>query len=81
MVERSFEEDIPPVIDTSPLILLTKADLLHLLQMFYQKVFVPAAVAAEIQIYGQADLTFQALAQTNWLAIVETPSIPEPIQA
>ena len=29
MVERSFEQDIPPVIDTSPLILLTKADLLH----------------------------------------------------
>lgn len=73
MVER-------PAINASPLILLTKAGLLNLLQLVSQEVVVPAAVAMEIQQYGVRDLTAQALTQTNWLVVVETPPVPEPIQ-
>ncbi|GET39214.1 DUF3368 domain-containing protein [Microseira wollei] len=81
MVEQSSEAAVSPVIDSSPLILLTKANLLSLLQMFYPEVLVPSAVATEIQQYGETDVTFQALTQTDWLVIVETPSVPEPIGA
>jgi len=46
VVEQSSEVAIPPIIDSSPLILLTKANLLHLLQMFYPEVLVPSTVAS-----------------------------------
>lgn len=74
MVER-------PAINASPLILLTKAGLLGLLRSVSQEVIVPAAVAMEIQQYGVRDVTSQAIAQTNWLVVVETPPVPELIQS
>jgi predicted nucleic acid-binding protein len=80
VVERSPGAATPPVIDSSPLILLAKANLLGLLQMFYPEVLVPSTVAAEIRQYGTTDVTFQSLIQTEWLVIVETPSIPEPVR-
>lgn len=70
-----------PAINASPLILLTKAGLLDLLQLLSQEVVVPAAVAMEIQQYGVRDLTAQAIAQTKWLVVVETPPVPELIQS
>jgi predicted nucleic acid-binding protein len=70
-----------PAINASPLILLTKAGLLDFLQLLSQEVVVPAAVAMEIQQYGARDVTSQALAQTNWLVVVETPPVPELIQS
>lgn len=74
MVER-------PAINASPLILLTKAGLLDLLQSVSQEVVVPSAVAMEIQQYGARDITARAIAQTNWLVVVDTPPVPEPIQS
>ena len=71
---------LPPVIDASPLIFLTKADRLNFLQFFYPEVFVPKAVATQIQQYGEADITFQALVQTRWLVILETQAVPQMIQ-
>ena len=79
MAERT--PTLPPVIDTSPLIFLTKANYLHLLQLIYPTVLVPQRVATEIQQYGEADLTVQALQVTDWLLVIETPAIPEAIQA
>lgn len=70
----------PPVIDTSPLIFLTKADYLHLLQFSYPKVLVPQIVALEIQQYGEADPTFQTLQATEWLVAINPIPIPETIQ-
>lgn len=81
MVERSPEVATLPIIDSSPLILLTKANWLSLLQMFYPEVLVPSTVAAEIRQYGTTDVTFQSLIQTEWLVIVETPPVPEPVRA
>lgn len=54
-----------PAINASPLILLTKAGLLDLLQSVSQEIVVPAAVAMEIQQYGVRDVTAQALAPSN----------------
>jgi predicted nucleic acid-binding protein len=81
VVEGSPEVLTSPVIDSSPLILLTKAKLLNILQIFYPEVLVPSTVATEIRQYGTTDVTFQSLIQTEWLVIVETPSVPESVRA
>lgn len=70
-----------PAINASPLILLTKAGLLNLLQLLSQEIVVPAAVATEIGQYGETDVTAAALAQTEWLVVVETPPVSELIQS
>jgi len=66
----------PPIIDASPLIFLTKANQLDLLQQVVNgEVLVPVAVEAEIQQYGEKDVTVQALAKTSWLFVVKTPPV------
>lgn len=65
-----------PAINTSPLIFLTKGGVLELLQIASQEIVVPAAVATEIEQYGETDVTAIALAQTDWLVVVETPPVP-----
>lgn len=67
--------DSPPVIDASPLIFLTKADLLALLQYRYEVVLVTSTVATEIKRYGQTDITYRLLQSTEWLKVVK--SLPE----
>jgi predicted nucleic acid-binding protein len=69
-----------PAINTSPLIFLTKGGVLELLQIASQEIVVPAAVATEIEQYGETDVTAIALAQTDWLVVVETPPVPTVIQ-
>jgi len=76
-----IEQSPPPVINTSPLIFLTKADLLYLLEARYSTVLLPSTVANEIQQYGTSDLTYQVIQSNDWLVTVETPSIPTPIRA
>jgi predicted nucleic acid-binding protein len=70
-----------PVINTSPLIFLTKGGFLDLLQVISSSVIVPDAVAAEIQAYGSADVTAVALNNTDWLVVQETPPVPNVIQS
>jgi len=69
------------VVNASPLIFLSKAGLLHFLQLAGNRVIVPAAVAMEIRQREKSDPTVQALEQTQWLEIVETPPVPSLIQA
>lgn len=69
------------VVNASPLIFLSKVGLLHFLQLAGSTVMVPAAVAREIRQREASDLTVQALEQTVWLEIVETPPAPSLIQA
>ena len=69
------------VVNASPVIFLAKAGLLHFLPLAGGRVIVPAAVAMEIRRREASDLTVQALAQTEWLEIVETPPVPPLIQA
>lgn len=70
-----------PAINASPLILLAKTGLLDLLQLLSQEIVVPAAVMREIEQYGEMDLTVQAIAQINWLVVVEISPVPESIQS
>ncbi|MEH2364038.1 hypothetical protein [Nostoc sp.] len=46
-----------PAINTSPLIFLTKGGFLDLLLLMGSSIIVPDAVAAEIQAYGEIDVT------------------------
>lgn len=70
-----------PVINTSPLIFLTKSGFLNLLQIVSPEIIVPQTVASEIQAYGQTDITAMTLAVTSWLVEVATPSVPAIIQS
>lgn len=70
-----------PAINTSPLIFLTKGNYLSLLQVVSPTFIVPDVVATEVQAYGDFDVTAQALAQTEWLKIRETPPVPSLIQS
>ncbi len=69
------------VVNASPLIFLSRAGLMDLLQLISSEVVVPEAVAFEIEVRGNSDPTAQALATTSWLLVTPTPPIPAQIQA
>ncbi|MDJ1180215.1 hypothetical protein PJF56_15230 [Roseofilum sp. BLCC_M91] len=56
-----------PAIDTSPLIFLSKASLIDLLQAFSPEILVPQAVVIEVTAYGEEDITVKTLNETDWL--------------
>lgn len=62
-----------PAVNTSPLIFLSKGGFLDLLQLLSATIIVPQAVATEIVAYGKDDPTAQALSQTDWLVVRDTP--------
>lgn len=70
-----------PVINASPLIYLSKARLLHLLQLLGPEILVPQAVATEILERGSSDTTAQAIETVEWLQIIETPTVVPIIQS
>jgi predicted nucleic acid-binding protein len=70
-----------PAVNASPLIFLTRAGLLDLLQLAHPEIVVPAAVAEEIQRRGPHDPATRAIASTPWLEVVATPQVPAAIQA
>lgn len=70
-----------PAINASPLIFLSRAGLLDLLQLFSTEIIVPEAVATEIGRRGSGDPTAQALAGATWLVVTQTPPVPPQIQA
>lgn len=70
-----------PAVNASPLVFLSRGGLLDLLRLAGDEIAVPAAVAAEIQRRGPADLTARAIAEMDWLVVVQTPPVPAIIQA
>ncbi|PTN34433.1 MULTISPECIES: DUF3368 domain-containing protein [Desulfonatronum] len=68
------------VVNASPLIFLSKAGMIDLLQQAASNVVVPWPVAEEVQQRGQNDVTAQALRNAEWLSVVPSPSIPVRIQ-
>ncbi|MGI0483183.1 DUF3368 domain-containing protein [Geminocystis sp. CENA526] len=68
------------VINTSPLIFLSKAGLIDLLRVVNKQIIVPKAVWDEIYTYGEEDLTAKVVVNTQWLVVRETPSVPIIIQ-
>jgi predicted nucleic acid-binding protein len=68
-------------VNTSPLIFLTRVNLLDLLQLAAPEIAVPAPVADEIRRRGAGDPSARALAETPWLQVVDAPAVPAAIQA
>ena len=69
------------VVNASPLIFLSRAGLIDLLQLISAEVIVPESVATEIEVRGRHDPTAQTLANTSWLVVTQTPQVPAQIQA
>jgi len=69
------------VVNTSPLIYLSRADMLDLLFAGCDQVMVPQAVADEIRAWPTADAAQKALATDQRLVIVTVEPIPPSIQA
>lgn len=67
------------VINASPLIYLSRANLLDLLQLISDRTIVPQPVADEILRRGADDITAQAIRENDWLKIVPPPAIPPEI--
>lgn len=70
-----------PVVDTSPLIFLSKGDHVDLLRTVGDSVVVPSTVANEIRRRGPDDVTARMLRETEWVQTVEAPDVPPVIQA
>lgn len=69
------------VVNSSPLIFLSKAGLIDLLQLLSPTVMVPELVVQEIGHRGTDDVTARALAETPWLKTVAVATIPALIQS
>lgn len=67
------------VVNASPLIFLSRAGLLDLLQLLSPEIVVPEIVAKEIEVRGKSDPTAQAIANTAWLLVTQTPPVPTQI--
>lgn len=65
-----------PVVNASPLILLTRAGHVAILERTAERILVPSAVASEIRAYGSADPTAAALASSPWLGTVTVDAMP-----
>jgi predicted nucleic acid-binding protein len=64
------------IVNASPIIFLSRAGHLSLLEGFYRSVLVPSQVANELGARGDADASALALASTSWLVQVEVTDIP-----
>ncbi len=69
------------VVNASPLIFLSKAEMLHLLRQEGEEVLVPESVVQEILKRGRNDVTAKVLESTDWLKTIEVQKIPALIQS
>lgn len=69
------------IVNASPLIFLSKAGLINLLQLAAPQILVPNAVMMEINRRGNDDITVQVLAKTPWLNSVDVSTPPTLIQS
>jgi predicted nucleic acid-binding protein len=67
-------------VNTSPLILLTKAGRLDLLRLGGVEVLVRDTVGGEIEAGAGYDATIDAIRQLDWLSVVPCPALPDPVQ-
>ncbi|TVR58601.1 MAG: DUF3368 domain-containing protein [Candidatus Competibacteraceae bacterium] len=69
------------IVNSSPLIFLSKVGMLDFLRLAAKEVWVPEAVTQEIGRRGPIDVTARALARTPWLQPIDVPAIPNVIQS
>jgi predicted nucleic acid-binding protein len=67
------------VANASPLIFLSRASHLYLLQHFAHRVLVPEPIHNEIREKGSDDITVRALEISPWIEVVSPPPVPEQI--
>ena len=70
-----------PVVNSSPLIGLSRAGMLDLLTLAGPRTLIPSAVLREVSAYGTDNITVCAVARADWLYPVETPRIPDHISS
>jgi predicted nucleic acid-binding protein len=70
-----------PAVNTSPLVFLSRANLLNLLKVAGERLVVPMAVMNEIRAKGPSDVTVLSIEDADWLEVVDTPAVPPIIQA
>mgnify|MGYP001335353734 CR=1 FL=1 len=66
------------IVNSSPIIFLSKAGLMNLLKLAGDEVFVPDAVVQEINQRGANDVSVRAIAAAEWLQVVDVPT-PDPL--
>jgi predicted nucleic acid-binding protein len=69
-----------PVVNASPLIILTRGGRLDLLRIAGPQIFVPGDVAGELRRRGADDPAARALAKTSWLKVVEVRPLAEQVR-
>jgi predicted nucleic acid-binding protein len=73
--------DDRPVVNSSPLIVLAAAGHLHLLRMLGRRMIVPLVVAHEVRRYGDTDPAHRALAELDWLDVIDTGPVAAAVRA
>jgi len=68
-------------VNASPLILLSRAGELSLLQALDRRLVVPNAVMHEVRAKGDDDITARSLRETSWIEVVADAPVPESIAA
>jgi predicted nucleic acid-binding protein len=68
------------IVNTSPLILLTKTGRLDFLQLGGVEVVVPDTVVGEIEAGAEHDSTIEVIRRTAWLSVVPCPALPDPVR-
>ena len=71
----------PPVVNSSPLILLAHGGAFELLRAGWELILVPSSVATEIRRRGSTDPTVLAMDHANWLTVIQDPPIPPEIMS
>lgn len=71
----------PFVVDSSPVIVLSRSGYVHLLQLGEDRVVVPGAVAREIGRHRPDDAAVRALATLPWLEIIDSGPIASAVAA
>jgi predicted nucleic acid-binding protein len=69
----------PPVVNSSPLILLAHGGAFDLLRAAWESILVPSSVAIEIRRRGPTDPTVLAMSHASWLTMIPDPPIPPAI--
>jgi predicted nucleic acid-binding protein len=69
------------VVNASPLIVLFKASLAHLLPQVFTEVLVPGAVWDEVIAGGPNDMAAQGLATTDWAKRIEVAAVDPAVLA
>jgi len=66
----------PPVIDSSPLIVLAQGGYLDLLRIAGERILVPVAIEHEVLRSGFKDPAARALSSHDWLLVVQGEPVP-----